>query len=373
MLASRLDAKLPAGGLFSKLLFHSLRSFWNANEKLPTADEAEAYLNSLSPDPHSSSICRNEICKGKNLDLQIIVPVYNVEKYVVKCVESILNQHTKYKFRVVLINDGSTDGSLTLIKTFQDDPRIQIINQPNKGFSGARNSGLAAIQANYVTFVDSDDELPPNAIENLMDAAYNYDSDIVQGGFRFRRMNGKLKGGIRLRNTISSTPEHMLGYACGKVYRSELFANLHFPEGYWFEDTINALLLFLKASRFSSINEPVYHYLLNNAGISSTSKGKPKSVDSFYVTRSIIMDAINLSYVGKLGGNTILQQIRCNYFRTYALGEKVRKSIFVLTVELYKLLETYSEFAEQSNQKHSLLITALKTKDFKLYERSCIC
>lgn len=85
------------------------------------------------------------------------------------------------------------------------------------------------------------------------------------------------------------------------------------------------------------------------------------------------MDAINLSYVGKLGGNTILQQIRCNYFRTYALGEKVRKSIFVLTVELYKLLETYSEFAEQSNQKHSLLITALKTKDFKLYERSCIC
>ena len=146
--------------------------------------------------------------------------------------ESILNQHTKYKFRVALINDGSTDGSLTLIKTFQDDPRIQIINQPNKGFSGARNSGLAAIQANYVTFVDSDDELPPNAIENLMDAAYNYDSDIVQGGFRFRRMNGKLKGGIRLRNTISSTPEHILGYACGKVYRSELFANLHFPEGY---------------------------------------------------------------------------------------------------------------------------------------------
>lgn len=223
MLAGRVGAKLSMGKILSRIFFHCLRPFWNKNGQLPSVEEAEACLDSLSPDPHSSSICQNQLCKKKDLDLQIIVPVYNVEKYVVKCVESILNQRTKYKFLIVLINDGSTDRSLELIEAYRDDPRVKIINQSNKGFSGARNSGLATLYANYVTFVDSDDELAPGAIENLMHAAYANDADIVQGGFQFRRMNGKLKGGIQLKRCISSTPKHMLGYICGKVYRSEMF------------------------------------------------------------------------------------------------------------------------------------------------------
>ena len=68
---------------------------------------------------------------------------------------------------------------------------------------------------------------------------------------------------------------------------------LHFPDGYWYEDTINAFLLFLKASRFVSIDDTVYYYLINNAGISSTSQGRPKSVDAFYVTRSVMMESLS--------------------------------------------------------------------------------
>lgn len=148
---------------------------------------------------------------------------------------------------------------------------------------------------------------------------------------------------------------------------------LHFPDGYWYEDTINAFLLFLKASRFVSIDDTVYYYLINNAGISSTSQGRPKSVDAFYVTRSVMKDALSLNSFNKMGViNTFLHQIKCNYFRTYLLGEEVRKAVFVLTIEMYNALNVHKGFADLSETVKSPLINALKTSDFELYEKSCI-
>lgn len=358
----------------SNLLFDCLRLFWNSNKFLPTLEEAEAYLNSLSPDPHNSSIYHNQLCKEQGLDLQIIVPIYNVENYVVKCVDSILNQQTHYKFRVILVNDGSTDRSLQLIETYKNDSRVSIVCQENKGFSGARNSGLEKISANYVAFVDSDDELAPGAIEHLMEAAYRDDADIVQGSFYTRKVSGKQKGSIRFENAVSSVlPKAYVGYMWGKVYRAELFANIHFPEKYWYEDTVNAFILFLKASRFSVIDEFVYYYLVNKSGISSSSRGKSKSVDTFYVTRSLIEDAQQLGILRKLDCQRFSRQIKINYSRTYSLGEKVRKSIFVLTIALYKIWRLEKNDIEVVGRKDSLLFEALERGDFKLYEKYCIC
>lgn len=373
MLVRRLNDRFIKGNMIPSIMFSCLRFFWNIDEQLPTIEEAESYLDSICSDPRNSSICSNQLCKEQGLDLQIIVPIYNVEKYVVKCIKSILNQQTQYKFRVILINDGSTDRSLELIKSYGDDPRVTIISQKNKGFSGARNAGLEKIYANYVTFVDSDDELAPGAIEHLMSAAYGDKSDIVQGGYRTKKVNGEFKGKIQFEDKVSSTSEYMSGYPWGKVYRAELFKNIHFPEGYWYEDTINGLLLFLRASRFSCIKDNVYYYLINNAGISSTSKGKPKSLDSFYVMRSLMCDELRLGILNELDASRFIRQIKITYSRTFLLGEQVRKAIFVLTIILYNMWKEQKLISGSFTGMDSLLFRSFEMKDFKLYERCCIC
>ena len=94
---------------------------------------------------------------GRETLLSVIVPVYNVEAYLVKCVESILNQ-TYPNLEVILVDDGSPDGSGAICDTFADkDSRVKVIHKPNGGLSSARNAGLEEASGEYITFVDSDD------------------------------------------------------------------------------------------------------------------------------------------------------------------------------------------------------------------------
>lgn len=100
-------------------------------------------------------------------DLQIIIPAYNAEKYIEKCLNSILSQKTQYTYVITVINDGSTDETLQILSKYLDDEHIDIISQSNKGFSGARNCGLKNLVGHYLMFVDSDDWICEDAIEKL--------------------------------------------------------------------------------------------------------------------------------------------------------------------------------------------------------------
>lgn len=120
-------------------------------------------LNDYSKDSHGSCICEhtfNEI----DCDVEIIVPCYNVEKYVEECISSILAQKTQYKCFITIINDGSTDGTSDLLKKYEALNGIKVITQRNAGLSGARNTGIAQAHGRYLMFVDSDDFLYDNAI-----------------------------------------------------------------------------------------------------------------------------------------------------------------------------------------------------------------
>jgi glycosyltransferase involved in cell wall biosynthesis len=112
--------------------------------------------------------------------ISIIVPVYKVEKFLSKCVDSILNQ-TYRNIEIILIDDGSPDNSPAICDEYAEkDNRIKVIHQRNAGLAGARNAGLAICRGEYIAFVDSDDYIEPNMMEAMLNAAVNNDCDIVR-------------------------------------------------------------------------------------------------------------------------------------------------------------------------------------------------
>ena len=120
------------------------------------------------------------------MKLSIIIPCYNVENYLGKCVDSVLNNKLKDEFEIILVNDGSTDNTLGVIKSYakQYPDVIKYIDQKNKGLSGARNSGMDIAKGEYITFLDSDDYVDSAMYNKLLKKASKGDFDIVTCGVR---------------------------------------------------------------------------------------------------------------------------------------------------------------------------------------------
>ena len=154
-----------------------------------TSAQASQILTAFAPDPSTTCVANNAL--NPQYDLQIIVPAYNVDKYVAECLESILNQKTHYSYLVTVVNDGSTDQTPEIIRYYQEKypDRMEVINQENRGLSGARNAALKVLKGRYITFLDSDDVMPESAIEALLDKANG--KDIIQGGwYTFEKSGG---------------------------------------------------------------------------------------------------------------------------------------------------------------------------------------
>lgn len=117
----------------------------------------------------------------ENIDLSIIVPVYNSEKFLKKCMDSIVKQKTKYHFEVIAVNDGSTDGSLEILREYERKYEfVKVINQANGGISRARNTGLNNAKGKYIGLIDNDDYIIDKYVELLLDRAYKNQADMVK-------------------------------------------------------------------------------------------------------------------------------------------------------------------------------------------------
>ncbi len=122
--------------------------------------------------------------EGLNNKLSVIIPVYNVEEYLVQCVESVLKQDYS-PFELILVDDGSTDGSGKICDQYERaDKRVKIIHQPNQGHTIARQNGFRASDGDYIIFIDSDDWIEDEMFAMMMDRAFKEDADIVQCGFK---------------------------------------------------------------------------------------------------------------------------------------------------------------------------------------------
>lgn len=305
--------------------------------------EARRILNewSLCPSGYCKSINRVDI----NYDLQIIVPVYNVEKFIYECLKSICLENTKYKCLVTIVNDGSTDNSLSEIERFMFDfdniladsnITLEIISQTNRGVSSARNRGLNTIYGRYVMFVDSDDVILNGAIDNMLDIAYENDADIVQGNWCdfINKSENIVEKHILAKSDFEKKTS---GYPWGKIYKYTVLEKFKFPEGFWFEDTPISFILGAMPYNIVVVDSFVYGYRLNPEGISATSHKSKKSVDSYWITERSLEEfsEFGLEY-DKVAYEYLIRQSITNWWRTKKQPIRIRKAIFVLTCGLLK-------------------------------------
>jgi len=223
-----------------------------------------------------------------NMQLSIIVPVYNVEEYLEECFESIIKTDVK-ESEIIVIDDGSTDNSNQIIKTFQQkDPRINVIEQENAGLSSARNAGLKRASGKYVMFIDSDDLLFPETLNKAMENAKNSNSDIVVCDyFEFEELSN-----VRYRHDRAYLPEGVItdhelimnkifyldiGFSVwNKIYKRSFLKDnsLNFKEGVWFEDLEFVFRAFFFARVISKENSVLVGYRQREGSIMTTVSGK---------------------------------------------------------------------------------------------------
>ncbi len=203
--------------------------------------------------------------------ISVIVPVYNVESTLEKCIESILAQSYK-DLEIILVNDGSTDQSTEICRRYREkDHRIRLIEKENGGLSSARNAALDCIKGEYVAFVDSDDwidcdfikVLHRNAIEYDCDIAIAYTYNISETGIKWRPYQAENHLFVGKEALVCNLG---VGYPCddavwNKLYKAQLFKNVRFPIGRIHEDTFVMSSLMAQANRVYFDSSVSYYYL----------------------------------------------------------------------------------------------------------------
>ena len=204
--------------------------------------------------------------------ISIIVPVYNVEQYLPRCIESILVQTYK-NIEVILVNDGSTDRSGKICEDYaQRDSRIRTIHKVNAGLADARNQGIQASAGAYCTFVDSDDCIAKDCIAYLYHMAITYRAQIAVCGYRKVYTAGgvsckkKTKSAIRVYDSTHALKallyqRGIITSAWGRLYKRELFSTISFPQGSQHEDVAVMYELFDRAGTVAVGDASKYYYM----------------------------------------------------------------------------------------------------------------
>lgn len=217
--------------------------------------------------------------------ISVIVPIYNTEKYLRKCIESILSQSYR-NIELLLINDGSPDSSAEICREYLDkDKRCYYFEKENGGLSDARNYGIERATGEYITFVDSDDFFLEEAIEKLHATALLGESDLVVGGFCYfdspnfyifdRKRFGNLpitivekEFAVNQMDEMFEVPFLCYSTAWGKLYKSSLFKEIRYPLGKYAEDQFTTWKLYLASEKIAVCNHTIYAYRKNYEGLS---------------------------------------------------------------------------------------------------------
>lgn len=221
--------------------------------------------------------------------LSIIVPVYKVEQYIHKCVDSILNQ-TFTDFELILVDDGSPDDCGKVCDEYaQNDNRIKVIHQKNSGVSVARNKGVEVATGEYIGFVDSDDYISPKMYSVLMNAALNTDADIIKCGYqefddfglgKVRDFKGKPNLIVDRNDILECYFESVLFIVVwNAIYKRELIKDVKYPVGVIAEDNYVSGMYLACAQKVYIVDEVLYFYRYNASGLSKCEEPKGCPLD----------------------------------------------------------------------------------------------
>lgn len=333
-----------------------------------TAEDARTNLLEVCPIPAGSAMGSNRVLTP-SVDLQIVIPAYNVEAYLDACMDSVLSQETDYSYHVILVDDGAKDGTPAICDKYDTDPRVTVIHQANRGLSGARNTGMQQIFGKYLMFLDSDDILLPGAVQAMLDTAFDHDCDLVEGSACYlfenrQEIMHRFPGSAKAEDPYTT----LHGHAWGKLYRAELFADLCFPEGFWYEDSIMTFLIFPQLKNAWVTDQLCYGYRINQAGIVRSSHGKPRSVETYWLTEQLMEAYAAAGFpVTQEYFRSILHQFRLNQHRVSDLSKEIQESVFVLSCDL--LARWFPE--DMTDKQYRQLLKTLHSRDFGAFRICC--
>lgn len=207
--------------------------------------------------------------------VSIIIPIYNVEKYLEQCIKSLINQ-TYRNLEIILINDGSIDESANICEKYKEqDNRIVFINKNNDGAASAKNEGLKVAKGDYITFVDSDDFIELDMIEYMVNTIKKYNSDIVQCNFtNLYKNTEKFKQDKIIEQKITSKDFLELfltkwdsSLFWNKLFKREVIENIFFTEGRCIDDEFFTYKCVINSKSIVTSNKIVYNYRMRKSGV----------------------------------------------------------------------------------------------------------
>ena len=218
--------------------------------------------------------------------VSVIIPVYNVEKYLSRCLQSVCGQ-TLQDIEIICINDGSTDNSAQILAEFAvRDTRLKVITQENRGLSEARNRGLDEAEGEYIAFVDSDDFVAPDFVQRLVDAAEKTNSEIVNCDFLkvtdetvLKQQNIDVQIFDNPLRQLLKKSNYLKFNVWNKLYKRAFIGNFRFTKGLYFEDWIFNTCLFAKAQKLAYVKARLYGYQTDNFSIMRSPFNEKKLAD----------------------------------------------------------------------------------------------
>ena len=355
-------------------------------KRTPVALEiAENRLQNICSYDENSSLpsipyCHDDEDKNDGLiDVSVIVPVHNGEKYLAECMNSIFNQAGDYFMQLIVINDHSTDLSPQILAELQNKFPFDVYVPENGGSAGrARNEGLRHATGRYVIFVDCDDVLPPNAIRELYEEIEYCHADIVQGSWKYLQDDGRGSTQYfwphQFKDYRTNSDRMQLpGMPWGKIYRRTLFDRIRFPESVpCYEDAIIHNIIFSRAKEIRTIGNIVYEWRRNPNGLTSSTQGTERGVNAYWVTKEIVKYRHDAGLTADdLWYRNLTLQLSCYCYPCVRemTGDR-RQKVFDACCALYRQ-EFHNETIGawfMANQIERWAAKALETGNYKLWE-----
>ena len=317
--------------------------------------------------------------------ISVIIPVYNTEKYLKECLDSIVNQ-TFTDIEIICINDGSTDGSLKIIKEYENNYKsVKVVSQKNSGLSASRNRGISLAKGDYIYFIDSDDILELTALEELYEISYNNDLDILI----FKLINfsddtyekypnnyyemGFLKQWNKKVFTYKDLGKNALNIAVsapGKLFKRELIFDMRFPEGLIFEDNAFFAEAMLKAKRVSFYDKHLYNRRRREGSITTTND--LRFSDAIIIMNKVIELIKNHGVYKEFQVALWEKKIHTSYNRFAMVDDKYKDEFFNLIKDDFLLCnDEYNKdgISSKIKRKHKMIYeNVLKSENYKIFE-----
>jgi glycosyltransferase involved in cell wall biosynthesis len=307
--------------------------------------------------------------------LSVVIPIYNVERYLPRCIESVLNQKI-VNLEVILINDGSLDKSGEICNKYAElDSRVKVIHKQNGGLSSARNTGIENSKGKYIAFVDSDDYLSKDSLHILINEAEKYNLDIICGNYMYTNEKKSTPTKERLIDKVSTGEDYICKNIVNKtmsmaapfnIYKKDLIINnsIYFKEGILHEDELWTPQVFLKANKVKAIDTYFYMYYIREGSITQSSNKTKNAIDlvnscfeldNIYEkvenkqNKAILYDNLLMLYLSAVFMGNLIETpyAKKSFVLGKALGKrnKIKALLFVINKRLYYQLNKIVKYS----------------------------